>query len=119
MFLDEFSHGSLELAVAFVEVGRVEGLVQPEGFGVGDLGEVAGLVVDVFGFLAVEGAHEEGLVLLEDFMAVEIVEGFGCVLAGDLAEDDFTTGMGIDEVGDVVDVVIDDEPEVFFGGVLC
>lgn len=119
VFLDEFADGSLEFAVAFVEVGRVEGFVQPEGFGVGDLGEVAGVVVDVLGFLAVERAHEEGLVLLEDFMAMKVVEGFGCVLAGDLTEDDFAAGVSVNEVGDVVDVVVDDEPEVFFGGVLC
>lgn len=118
VFLDEFADGSLQAAVTFVEVGRVEGFVQPEGLGVGDLGEVAGVVVDVFGLFAGEGAHEEGLVLLEDFMAVEVVEGFGRVLAGDLTEDDFAAGVGVDEVGDVVDVVVDDEPEVFFGGVL-
>lgn len=118
MFLGELSHGSLQFAVAFVEVGRVEGLVQPERFGVGHLREVAGLGVNIFGFLAIECSHEERLVLLEDFMAVEVVEGFGCVLAGDLTEDDFTAGMGVDEFGDVVDFVVDDNPEVFFGGVL-
>ena len=51
-------------------------------------------------------------------MAVEVVEGFGCVLAGDLTEDDFATGMCVDEVGDVVDFVVDDDPDVFFRGVL-
>lgn len=51
-------------------------------------------------------------------MSVEVVEGFGCVLAGDLTEDDFAAWVCVDEVGDVVDFVVDDDPEVFLGGVL-
>lgn len=51
-------------------------------------------------------------------MTVEVVEGVGCVLAGDLLEDDCAARVGVDEFGDVVDFVVDDEPEVFFCGVL-
>jgi hypothetical protein len=49
---------------------------------------------------------------------MQVVEGFGGVLAGDLAEDYFAAGVRFEEVGDVVDLVVDYEPDVIFGCVL-
>jgi hypothetical protein len=51
-------------------------------------------------------------------MSVQVVEGFCGICAGDLGEDDGAAGVGVDEVGQVVDFVVDDCPEVFFGVVL-
>lgn len=49
---------------------------------------------------------------------MEVVEGFGGILTGDLTKDDFASGVGFEEIGDVVDFMVDDEPGVFFGSVL-
>lgn len=49
---------------------------------------------------------------------MEVVEGFGGILAGDLTEDNFASGVGVDEIGDIVDFVVDDDPEVFLRRVL-
>ena len=38
---------------------------------------------------------------------MEVVEGFGCVLAGYLEQDDGAARVGVDEVGHVVDFVVD------------
>jgi hypothetical protein len=51
-------------------------------------------------------------------MSVQVVEGFCGICAGDLGEHDGAAGVGVDEVGQVVDFVVDDCPEVFFGVVL-
>lgn len=49
---------------------------------------------------------------------MEVVEGFGGILTGDLTKDNFASRMGFEEIGDVVDLVIDNEPSIFFGSVL-
>ena len=51
-------------------------------------------------------------------MSVQVVEGFCGIRAGDLREHDGAAGVGVDEVAQVVDFVVDDCPEVFFGVVL-
>ena len=51
-------------------------------------------------------------------MPVQVVEGFCGICAGDLGEHDGAAGVGVDEVAQVVDFVVDDGPEVFFGVVL-
>jgi hypothetical protein len=51
-------------------------------------------------------------------MSVQVVEGFCGICAGDLGEHDGAAGVGVDEVAQVVDFVVDDCPEVFFGVVL-
>jgi hypothetical protein len=73
---------------------------------------------DDFGLFAFEHADFEGLVLLQDFLSVKVVEGLRGILSGNLAEDDFAAGVGVEEVGDIVDFVVDDDPEVLLGGVL-
>lgn len=49
---------------------------------------------------------------------MQVVEGLGGILAGDLTEDDFASRMSVDKVGEIVDFVVDDYPEVFGGIVL-
>jgi hypothetical protein len=51
-------------------------------------------------------------------MSVQVVEGFCGICAGDLGEHDGAARVGVDEVAQVVDFVVDDCPEVFFGVVL-
>jgi hypothetical protein len=75
-------------------------------------------VLDDLGFLAFDSANVQTLVVGEDLIAVEVVEGFGGVLAGDLSEDDGTSGVGVDEFAEVVDFVVNDDPEIFLGVVL-
>lgn len=118
MCLDELSTCFLQLPMAFIVVGRVEGGVQPQRLGVGNCAQIAGFLVDDFSLFAFERADQQAFVLLEDFVAVEIVEGFGGVLPRDLAEDDLAAGVGVDKVGDIVYFVVDDDPEIVLGRVL-
>lgn len=104
--------------MGFLVVRGVERWVQPERLGVGNCAQITRLVVDHFGGLAFDGADEEVLVVLEDFVAMEVVEGFGGILACDLTENDFASWVGVDEIGYIVDFVVDDDPEVILGSVL-
>jgi hypothetical protein len=70
------------------------------------------------GLLAVDCAEQQALVVGEDLISVQIVKGLGGILAGDLGEDDGSTGVGVDEFAEVVDFVIDDDPEILLGVVL-
>lgn len=115
----EDADGLAERVVRVVEVRALELRRQPQGLGVGDRAEVAGLRGDDFGLLALDGADGEVCIAGEDLVAVEVVEGRGGVLAGDLPEDALAAGVGVDEVGEVVDDVVDDAPERVFGGVLA
>jgi hypothetical protein len=75
-------------------------------------------VLDDLGLLALDGAEQQALVVGEDLIAVQVVEGLGGVLTGDLGKDDGAAGVGVDEFAEVVDFVIDDDPEVFLSVVL-
>jgi hypothetical protein len=96
----------------------VVSLGEPERFAVRDGAQVAGLLLNDLGLLALDCAEQQALVVGEDFIAVEVVEGFRGVLAGDLGEDHGAAGVGVDEFAEVVDFVVDDDPEVFLGVVL-
>lgn len=114
----EDAHSLLEAAVGVVVVGALVDGGEPEGLGVGDGAEVAGLGGDDRGLLALDGTDGEALVLCQDLVSVEVVKGDGGVGAGDLAEDGLTTGVGIEEVGDIVDLAVNDEPHVILARVL-
>lgn len=73
---------------------------------------------DDFGGFAFERSETERFVLREDLLAVQVVEGFGGILPGYLAKNYFSAWVRFEEVGDVVDLVVDDEPDVVFGCVL-
>lgn len=91
---------------------------QPQWFGIGYRREISWLWRDDFGGFAFERAETERFVLREDLLAVQVVEGFGGILTGYLAENYFSSRVRFEEVGDVVDLVVDDEPDVVFGCVL-
>lgn len=91
---------------------------QPEGFGIGYRREISWLWRNDFGGFAFERSETERFVLREDLLAVQVVEGFGGILTGYLAENYFSSRVRFEEVGDVVDLVVDDEPDVVFGCVL-
>ena len=116
--IGELADGLLEAAVAVVEVGALELGGEPEGLGVGDGREVAGLGGDDGLLLALDGADGQVVVLDQHLVPVEVVEGRGGVLAADLAEDGLTTGVGVEELGDIVDNGVDDEPGAVLGVVL-
>lgn len=118
MCLDELSACFLESSVAVIVVRSVESWVQPERLGVWNFGQVTWLLVDDYGLLAFDGTNEQALVLLQDFVAMEIVESLGGILTCDLAKHNFATRVGIYEIGNIVDLVVDNDPEVVFGGVL-
>lgn len=115
----EDADGLAEGVVRVLEVGALEVRRQPQGLGVGDRAEVAGLRGDDFGCLALDGADSQVCVAGEHLVAVEVVEGRGGILAGDLAEDALAAGVGVDEVCEVVDDVVDHAPEGVFGGVVA
>lgn len=117
--IGEDADGLAEGVVRVLEVRALEVRRQPQGLGVGDRAEVAGLRGDDFGLLALDGADGEVCVAGEDLVAVEVVEGRGGILAGDLAEDALAAGVGVDKVCEVVDDVVDDAPEGVFGGVVA
>jgi len=47
-------------------------------------------------------------------MAMEVIKRLRGILTRDLRQHNAATGMRIDEVGDVVDFVVDDDPKVVF-----
>lgn len=51
-------------------------------------------------------------------MPMKVVECLGCIFASELPQDNGATGMRILEVGYIVDLMIDNRPEAFVGGVL-
>lgn len=114
VLVDKLPHSLLQCPVALVVVRTRELRSQPQRLGVRYRTQLAGFLLDDFGFLALEDANEEVGVLVEDFMSVEIVEGLGAVLTSYLGEDDVTAGVSIEEVGQVVNFVVDDYPEVVF-----
>lgn len=91
---------------------------QPEGFGIGYRREISWLWSDDFGGFAFERSETERFVLRENLLAVQVVEGFGGILTGYLTQNYFSSRVRFEEVGDVVDLVVDDEPDVVFGCVL-
>ena len=108
----ELPHRALQPAMALPEVRALVRRPQPQRFGVGDGAQVARLRLDDLRCLIPDGADAEGVVVfLEHLVPVEVVEGGGGVGAGDLDEHDGTAGVGVDEVGEVVDAVVDDAPE--------
>lgn len=115
----ELADGALQAAMAVLEVRALELGSEPEGFGVGDGAQVAGLQVEDFGLLVGDGSDAEVAVFMEDLLSVEVVEVDGGVLAGDLSEHDAPTGVGVNEIGEVIDFVVDDAPQGVFGGVFC
>lgn len=61
--------------------------------------------------LALDGADNEVGVLGEDLMSVHLVEVLCGILAGHLLQDVLTTGVGSGEVGQVIDLGVDNDPE--------
>ncbi|KAI3481623.1 hypothetical protein L1887_55848 [Cichorium endivia] len=116
VLVDVLAPLALEVAVRVVKVGRVVGGGEPGGLSVGDAGRAAERVWLELGLLALDGADDEALVLGlgEDLAAVEAEEGLGGVLTGDLfvVEDVLTTRVELGKLGDVVDLGVDDDPEV-------
>lgn len=49
---------------------------------------------------------------------MQVVESLGGILTGDLTEDNLASRVSVDEIGEIVDFVVDDYPEVFGGVVL-
>lgn len=117
--IGEDADGLAERVVRVLEVRALEVGGQPQGLGVGDRAEVAGLGGDDFGLLALNGANGKVCIAGEDLVAVEVVEGRGGILTGNLLEDALAAGVGVDEFGEVVDDVVDDAPEGVFGGVVA
>jgi len=83
---------------------------QPCWLGIGHWAEVAGQHFEDFRLLALDDTDAEVAVFLEDFLTVEVVEDFGGVLTGDFLQHVLSTWMGIEEIGNIVDFVINDEP---------
>lgn len=104
--------------MTLIIIRTLKNRTQPEGFGIGYRREISWLWSDDFGGFAFERAETERFVLREDLLAVQVVEGFGGILPGYLAENYFSSWVRFEEVGDVVDLVVDDEPDVVFGCVL-
>ena len=50
---------------------------------------------------------------------MEIVESFRRICTCYLSKYDRATRMGINEIGEVVDFVVDDSPDILLGVVLC
>lgn len=104
--------------MTFIIIRTFKHRTQPEWFGIGYRREISWLWRDDFGGFAFERAETERFVLREDLLAVQVVEGFGGILPGYLAQNYFSARVRFEEVGDVVDLVVDDEPDVVFGCVL-
>lgn len=101
-----------------LEVRAGELRCQPQRFGVRDLAQLTGLLIDDFRLLAFNVANVEICILAEDLVTVQVVEGLCGVLASDLCEDDVAAGMCVEEVGQIVDLVVDNDPKIIFAGVL-
>lgn len=119
MHIHKLAHRLLQPPVTIIVIRARRLGLQPQRLGVRDLGQITRLGIDDFRLLAFKLAEAERRVLLEDFMSVQVVEGFCGIRAGDLREHDGAAGVGVDEVAQVVDFVVDDCPEVFFGVVLA
>jgi len=108
----ELPHRLLQPSVALLVVRTLELRPQPQRFRVRDGAQVAGLALDDFGRLALHDADAQlVLVPVEDLLSVQVVEFRRGVLTRDLGEHDAAAGMRVDEVGEVVDAVVDDAPE--------
>lgn len=116
--IGELADGALQAAVAVVEVRALELRGEPERLGVGDGRKVAGLGGDDGLLLALDGADGQVVVLDQHLVTVQVVEGRGGVLAADLAQDGLTARVGVEELGDIVDDGVDDEPHAVLGVVL-
>lgn len=102
--------------MALVVVGILELGGEPQWLGVGYFAQLARARVDDLGFLALDGTDGQvGIFAGEDLVPVQVVEGIGSVCAGYLTQNGLTTRVGIEEVGDIIDLGVDDEPDV----VLC
>lgn len=104
--------------MTFIIIRTFEYRTQPEGFGIGYRREISWLRRYDFGGFAFERSETERFVLRENLLAVQVVEGFGGILTGYLTQNYFSSWVRFEEVGDVVDLVVDDEPDVVFGCVL-
>ncbi|KAK3060158.1 hypothetical protein LTS18_009177, partial [Coniosporium uncinatum] len=51
-------------------------------------------------------------ILLENLVAVQIEEGGGGILARDLLEHDIPARVRVEEVGQVIDLMVDNAPEI-------
>ncbi len=116
LLVDKLAPLALEVSVRVVEVGRVVGGGEPGRLGVRNARRASDGVGLELGLLALDVANDEALVLGlgEDLATVKTEEGLGGVLAGDLfvVEDVLSTGVELGELGDVVDLGVDDNPEV-------
>lgn len=117
--IGEDADGLSQLVVRLLEVGALEVGGQPQRLSVGNRAEVAGLGCDDFGLLALDGANGEVGVAGEHLVTVKVVEGRGGILASNLLENALATGVGVDELGQVVDGVVNDAPQGVFGGVVA
>jgi len=118
MHIDELAHRLLQPPVTIIVVRARRLGLQPQRLSVRDLGQISRLWIDDFGLLALELAEAERRVLLQDFMSMQVVEGLCGIRPCDLREHDGAAGVRVDEIAQVVDFVVDDCPEVFFGVVL-
>lgn len=111
--------GLLQLPMALGVVGAVELGREPRWFSVRHLTEISWVLVDDFRLLALDGAYAEaGADSLEDFMAMEIVECACRILSGYLLQYNVAPGMRIDIVRQVVDFMIDNNPQGILSVVL-
>lgn len=119
VLVSEDADGLAQRMVRLLVEGALEDGVEPEGLGVGNRAEVTGLGSDDFGGLALDGANGQVGVFCENLVSVQVVEGSGGILAGNLLEDGLATGMGKDELGEVVDGVVNHAPERILRSVLA
>ena len=71
--------------------------------------------MDLGGF-ACDGADAEIFhVLVQHLLAVQVIEVDCGIFSGDLGEHHAATGVGVEEIGQVVDAVVDDAPHGVFG----
>lgn len=118
IFIGELANRALQATMTILEVRALELRSEPKGFGVGDRAQVAGLEVDDFGLLVGDDTDAEIAVFLQHFLSVQVVEVDRGILASNLAKHDTPAGVGIDEIGQIIDFVVDDTPQGVFGGVL-
>ena len=74
--------------------------------------------LDHLWLLAFDRPNAELRVVLQYFVPMKVVERFRCILTCDLLQHNGATRMRIDEVGNIVDLVIHNEPQIILRVVL-
>lgn len=108
--VDELPQSLLQPPMAIVVVGARVRRGQPEGLGIGDLAQIAGLGIDDLGLLALDRADAQRRVLLQHLVSVEVVERARRIRPRDLLQHDVASRMRVQEIRQVVHLVVDDAP---------